>query len=218
MLIRDSSFMLPLRSTPSHPWSPLTDEEWHALEPYLRPTNKHSGRPPRDRRATWDAIFWLAVTNAPWTIIQANRRVTKGNAFSALATTARTGVLSRLLLAVSRHPFADPALASLEYRIAKTFRRAARILPQEDLLLARALGMATALPLDPADLPPPPIPGAPPPPDRIRLVPRIPPHALRGLPPPPPARAARPSPAPRLLIAQAAAQPRRRRGHGEKRC
>ncbi|WP_203074720.1 transposase [Falsiroseomonas ponticola] len=176
--------MLPLHPTPSHPWSPLTDAEWHALEPYLRPTNKRPGRPPRDRRATWDAIFWLAVTNAPWTALQANRGVTAGNAFSALTITARTGVLSRLLLAVSRHPFADPALAALEYRIAKTVRRAARILPPEDLLLARALGMATALPVDPAALPPPPVPGAPPPPDRARLVPRIPPQALRGLPQP----------------------------------
>lgn len=210
--------MLPLHPTPSHPWSPLTDAEWHALEPYLRPTNKRTGRPPRDRRATWDAIFWLAVTNAPWTALQANRGITKGNAFSALAITARTGVLSRLLLAVSRHPFADPALASLEYRIATAFRRAARILPPEDLLLARTLGMATALPLDPADLPPPPSAHAPLPPDRIRLVPRIPAQALRGLPPPPrPARVPRRPPAPLLPIARAAAQPRRR-GHHEKRC
>ncbi|SFK29148.1 transposase [Falsiroseomonas stagni] len=210
--------MLPLHPTPSHPWSPLTDEEWHFLEPYLRPTNKRTGRPPRDRRATWDAIFWLAVTNAPWTALQANRRVTKGNAHSALATTARTGVLSRLLLAVSRHPFADPALASLEYRIATTFRRASRIVPAEDLLLARTLGMATALPLDPADLPPPPKPGAPLPPDRIRLVLRIPAQALRGLPAPPPARVPRRPQAPLLPIAHATAQPRRRRGQHEKRC
>jgi hypothetical protein len=184
--------MLPLHPTPSHPWSPLTDEEWHALEPYLRPTNKRTGRPARDRRATWDAIFWVAVTNASWQAIPPERRTAPGGAFSALAVTARTGVLSRLLLAVSRHPFADPALASLEYRIAATFRRAARILPPEDLLLARTLGMATALPVDPADLPPP---------DGALAIPA---HALRGLPPPAPPRpqrrapGTRPQPAPCL--------------------
>ncbi|NGM23554.1 transposase [Roseomonas stagni] len=49
--------MLPLRPTPSHPWSPLTDAERHVLEPYLLPQKPKTGRPPRNRRAIWDAIF-----------------------------------------------------------------------------------------------------------------------------------------------------------------
>lgn len=214
MSTTSQTLMLPLHPTPSHPWSPLTDEEWHALEPYLRPTNKRTGRPPRNRRATWDAIFWVAVTNASWQAIPPEFQTTGGGAFSALAVTIRNGVLSRLLLAVSRHPFADPALAPLEYRIATAFRRAARQLPPEDLLIARNLGMATALPFDPALLPPPESPDAPPSPDKVRITPRIARRALRGLPPPRLPKSPSPGLAPRpvlLPIAQAQAAPRRAR-------
>jgi transposase len=199
--------MLPLRSTPSHPWSPLTDGEWHALEPYLLPQKAKKGRPPRDRRRTWDAIFWIACSDKPW-IALPSELGRPDTTHSALIYVARNGVLSQLLVAVSRHPLANPALESLEYRIACAFRRAARQLPPEELLLARNLGMATALPFDAAALPAQGGPEAPLTPDRVRLTPRIPRRALRGLPPlrlpkgpprpHPRAPGTRPQPAPRL--------------------
>lgn len=210
--------MLPLRPTPSHPWSPLTDAERHVLEPYLLPQKPKTGRPPRNRRAIWDAIFWVACSDRPWIALPAELG-RPDTAHSALIYVARNGVLARLLIAASRHPLSDPAMECLEYRIACAFRRAARQLMPEDLVMARTLGMATALPFQPDAIPPPDTPEAPPTPDGTRLVPRIPRRALRGLPPPrlpkrPSARLL--APVPLLPIARGPAI-RRRCGLGAKR-
>ncbi|MEU4090603.1 IS5 family transposase [Streptomyces aureus] len=43
----------------------LTDEQWKRLEPLLPPVSK-LGRPPRNRRQIFDAIWWRARTGSPW--------------------------------------------------------------------------------------------------------------------------------------------------------
>ncbi|MBU8543892.1 MULTISPECIES: transposase [Roseomonadaceae] len=172
----------PLRPTAPHAWVAMTDAEWAALSHYL-PTGR--GRPPRDRRKVWDAIFWVACGTDPWAALPKDF-CDYGTAHNALMYQARNGTLDRLLLAVSRHPFSDPAMDSMEWRIVRAFRRAARQLPPYSLFMARGLGLQSALPFDPALLPevPPHEPGMPLPPLGYEAMPRIPRRTLRGLPPP----------------------------------
>jgi len=192
--------MLRLHQTPPHPWSPLTDAEWAILEPYVRPQKPKTGRPARDRRATWDAIFWVACSDKPWVALppELGRPDTT---HSALIYAARNGILSYMLVQVSRHPLADPAMAPFEYRICAAYRRAARQLTPAMLELARNLGMATALPFHAESLPLPDPQGLPPGPNGVPVTPRIPRRALRGLPPPrlPKRPSARTLPPPVLL-------------------
>ena len=81
-----------------------------------------------------------------------------GNPDSVAATLrrwARAGVLERLLLAVSNHPFStdDPHLRRLAWLICRAFRRMARILPVEAVMQARDLRMWEALPAPPPAIP-----------------------------------------------------------------
>lgn len=172
----------PLRPTTPHPWTPLTDSEWAAMCDYL-PTGR--GRPPKDRRQIWNAIFWVACGTDPWAALPKDV-CDYGTAHSALMYQARKGTMDRLLIAVSRHPFARPDMASLEWRICRAFRRAARQLSPYSLLLARNLGMESALPCPADQLPPVPVqqPGMPEAPFELLRMPRIPRRTLRGLPPP----------------------------------
>lgn len=43
----------------------LTDDEWELIESVFPPRAK-TGRPPADRRAVVDGIFWILRTGAPW--------------------------------------------------------------------------------------------------------------------------------------------------------
>ncbi len=145
--------MFALRPTPPSPWQPLTDSEWAALAPLLRPAAPR-GRPPQNLRATWDAIFWIACSKLPWHHLPQ----TLGRADSAhraLRRATKAGLLDRLLIAVSRHPLATEALLSLEWRVARAWRRAARLMSMASLMLARRLGMASALPAPPDCIPDP---------------------------------------------------------------
>jgi transposase len=140
-----------LRPTKPTPWQPLTDPEWAALAPLLRPGSLR-GRPPKNLRATWDAIFWVACSKLPWHHLPPHLG-RADSAHRALRRAAKTGVLDRLLVAVSRHPLATETLASLEWRVARAFRRASRLMATASLMLARSLGMASALPAAPEYIP-----------------------------------------------------------------
>jgi hypothetical protein len=70
-----------------------------------------------------------------------------------LARLAHSGALDRLLVAASRHPMAFASLKSLEWRIVRAWRRAARILPVTSMALVRRLGMLSAMPAPPWCLP-----------------------------------------------------------------
>ncbi|MGG5886072.1 transposase [Falsiroseomonas sp. HC035] len=120
----------------------MTDAEWTALAPLLAATR---GRPPADRRRTLDAIFWVACSRGPWRDLppELGRADT---AHRTLRRYARSGLLDRLLRAA-------PRLATLEWRIARAWRRACRLMSMASLLLARDLGLVAALPCSEADLP-----------------------------------------------------------------
>jgi transposase len=135
----------PRRLTQPHAWEPLTDAEWAALAPFLLAGR---GRPPADRRRTLDAIFWVACSRHPWRLLPP----TLGKADSAhraLRRLAAAGGMDRLLEAAARKALPR----SLEWRIARAWRRACRLMPVASLVLARNLGLVAALPCSEADLP-----------------------------------------------------------------
>ncbi|WP_237216442.1 transposase [Falsiroseomonas oryziterrae] len=139
----------PLRSTRPTPWRPLSDAEWEALAPLLR---SPTGRPPRDLRATWDGIFWIACSTLPWRALP-ERFGRPDSAHRALRRAAAARLLHRLLVRISPHPLvADGPLQAIGFFIARAFRRAFRIAPG-GLRLAHHLGLATALPAHPRLLP-----------------------------------------------------------------
>lgn len=181
----------PLRATEPHPFAAMTEEEWAAFAPYVA---QRLGRPPKDLRATWDAIFRVAVTGCSWQALRGGE-VTPGRSHAALGRAARNGLLDRLLLAVSRHPFASEAMAGFEWRVVRAVRRMARQVRPETLYLAAGYGLASALPW-PADR----LPGVPehrpgtPPEAWVPRLPPIPLALLRGAPAPlPPPAGKRPA-------------------------
>jgi transposase len=145
-----TSLTYPLRHTPRQAWAPMTDEEWDALAPLVHPNGP--GRPPADARRLWDAIFWVACSRGPWRALP-DALGRADTAHRALRRHARTGTLDRLLIAASPHPLAGAGLESLSWRILRAFRRVARLLTMAQLLLAKRLGLATALPCAPKHLP-----------------------------------------------------------------
>jgi transposase len=131
----------------------MTDAEWAAFAPLIRPAH-NLGRPPADRRRTWDAIFWIACSRLPWRCLP-DALGKADTAHRTLRRAAHEGLLDRLLLAVSRHPLATEGLAGLEWRIARAWRRAVRLMAMGSLLLAKNLGMASALPAATCHIPDP---------------------------------------------------------------
>jgi transposase len=175
----------PTTAPPDMPpsWAPMTDAEWEALAPYV---THRRGRPPRDPRRSWDGIFWIACSDLPWAALPRPLGHYR-TAHSTLMDAGRTGVLDRLLIGVSRHPFADAGLAPLEWRVLRAVRRASRQLRPSTLYLARDLGLVAALYCAPEALPGfgPPGPRAVPPRALgLSRLPYIPRRVLRGLHPP----------------------------------
>jgi transposase len=159
----------------------MTDAEWAALSAYL-PTR---GRPPRDRRRSWDGIFFIALSTLPWARLPPEFGLGE-TAHSMLMHAARTGVLERLLIAAAGHPLAPPEMQGLAARVAGAVRRASRQLPAHVLEMALALGLTEAVPFPPELMPAyrERRPDAPPPACRPLRLPAIRRRALRGLPPP----------------------------------
>jgi len=143
--------MFALRPTKPAPWQPLTDSEWAALLPLIRPATPRRP-PPQNLPATRAGIFWVACSKRPRRELPQHLGHAD-TAHRALRRAAAAGVLDRLLIAVSRHPHATRTLATLEWRVARAWRRAARLMSMASLTLARSLGMASALPAPPDCLP-----------------------------------------------------------------
>jgi transposase len=118
----------------------------------LHPTTR--GRPATDARRTWNGIFWIACSRGPWRDLPAEF----GKPDTAHRTLRRAALAQRLhraLLVVSDHPgYAGHPLKAIEWFIVRAFRRAFRITPIA-IALARRLGLASALPAEPAFLPQP---------------------------------------------------------------
>jgi len=143
---------IPLLIVPPLRHRPLSDAEWEAIRPYL-PSPARGGRP-TDRRRILDAVFWIAASKEPWKSLPAH--LGKPDSVSrALRRWARAGVLDRLLMAVSNHPLAGGCnvLRRLAWFICRAFRRMARVLPIESVMLARDLRMIAALPGPPWTIP-----------------------------------------------------------------
>ncbi|WP_158292398.1 transposase [Paracraurococcus ruber] len=141
--------------TPVRPWAPLSDAEWAALAPLLARASA-AGRPTADPRGRLDAIFRAVTLKHPrggracWHQLP--------EAFGRHDTIARcyrrwahAGLWARLLLAVAR-PDAPPALRGLAYRACCAFRRGHRLMGLWGVLLARRLGLHSALPAPAARL------------------------------------------------------------------
>lgn len=141
---------LPHRRAAPHPWRPMTDAEWAWLEPALN-HRRGAGRPPRDLRATWDAIFWVACSRAAWDRLPAGLG-RHDSAHRALRRAAASGLLGRLLIGVSDYPVLG-GFEALRWRICRAARRVARLLTMAQLLMVERLGLRDALPADPAHLP-----------------------------------------------------------------
>jgi transposase len=159
----------------------MTDHEWACLEPFL---SFRRGRPALDRRRTWDGIFWVACSTQPWSAMPPEFG-NPGTCHSAMLYALHKGVLERLLLLISPHPFGTDALQSLEWRICRTFRRASRQLGPYGNDIAERLGMASAMTVEPENIPAPVTAWPMPPPDRVPRIPRMTHRRLRGLPPHP---------------------------------
>ncbi|WP_165838906.1 transposase [Roseicella frigidaeris] len=154
--------------TPPAPWAPLSDAEWEALAPHLAALGCGLAAPGRagermaDPRGRLDAIF-RAVTlkrsnaegggRAAWSALPA--------AFGRHGTVARSyrrwahrGLWLRLLEAVAQ-PGAPAALRAITHRLCCAVRRGIRLMGLRAILLARRLGLFSALPAPSQYLPDP---------------------------------------------------------------
>ena len=130
------------RLTPPRPWTPLSDDAWLALAPYVLP-RAPQGRRIADLRHRMDAIFHLAATYGdPWRSLPAHfgKPDTVARFFRRLT---HNGLWHRLLAVLAKSAPNHP-LRAIEHLICRATRRAARIggMP---LLLIRKLGLRSAL-------------------------------------------------------------------------
>ncbi|MFC0388298.1 transposase [Muricoccus vinaceus] len=131
------------RLTPPRPWSPLSDDAWLALAPYVLP-RAPQGRRIADLRHRMNAIFHLASTHGdPWKNLppQYGRPETVARFFRRLT---HNGLWHRLLAVLAQSALNHP-LRGIEHLICRATRRAARIGGMPLLLLIRKLGLRSAL-------------------------------------------------------------------------
>ena len=137
--------------TPARAWEPLSEKEWAALAPFIR--RQGPGRPVRDPRARLDACFRAATSGEAWARIEASpfRPDTVHRQFRRWA---HAGLWTRLLRAVARRR-PPTVLRRLAHWICRAYRRALRLLGLAGIVLARRLGLLSALPGPPWMLPDP---------------------------------------------------------------
>jgi transposase len=142
----------------------LSDSEWEHIACYLAALNcglsfepRRRGRPPENVRARLDAIFRAVTLKHPkggranWNQLPAE--------FGKPDTVSKTyrrwlgrGLWQRLLSEVA-DPTCPTVLRDLSYYICCAFRRGWRLLPLPALLLAKQVGLWSALPGPPFCLP-----------------------------------------------------------------
>lgn len=76
----------------------LTDEQWALIEPLIPPP-ADTGRPRRDPRQMWNAIFWVTRTGAPWRDLP-ERYGPWETAYCHFKTWRQQGVFDRVLEAL----------------------------------------------------------------------------------------------------------------------
>jgi transposase len=142
----------PVRITPARRWQPLADAEWEALLPFVIVRDR-PGRPLRDARRRMDALFWTAAAGSAWRA--APPRFGKADTLSRhFRRLTHAGLWERLLRALAR-PDCPPALLAVEHWIVSACRRAARLRGLGLLVLAKRLGLFSALRAPPHLLPKP---------------------------------------------------------------
>ena len=137
--------------TNPRPWQPLSDAELAAIIPFV--TRHGAGRPIFDIRARLDAILWVACHNGPWKDLPPEMGPAD-TASRQFRRWAHAGVWTTLLKAVAS-PNAPPALRRMEHWVCRAYRRALRILSIPGIVLARRLGLYSALNAPPHMLPDP---------------------------------------------------------------
>lgn len=80
----------------------LTDAQWAVSEPHLRPKRRADGRgrPWRDARAVFNAVFWVLRTGAPWHDLP-NRYPPYQTCHRRFQQWRRDGTLTRILTALA---------------------------------------------------------------------------------------------------------------------
>jgi hypothetical protein len=156
--------------TPLRPWEPLSDAEWEALAPFLREhgcggLGEGAGRPMADPRGRMDAIFRAVTLKRPrgegggraaWNDLPAEF----GKADTVSRTYrrwARANLWARLLaeVAVAARRGGPSPLLGLTHWVCCAFRRGIRIMGLRAIVLARRLGLYSALPAPSQCLPDP---------------------------------------------------------------
>ncbi len=133
--------MYPRRYSTPRPWEPLSDDELNALIPFV--VHRGAGRPIFDIRARLDAVFFIVTSPHPWRLLP-EEMGPAGTAGRQFRRWAHAGVWTRLLKAVADRD-CPPALARLEHWICRAYRRALRILKLAGIVLARRLGLCSAV-------------------------------------------------------------------------
>jgi transposase len=142
--------------TPPHPWAPMTDAEWDLLRPHLPgSTGGGPSRPMPDPRARLDAIFRAVTLKRPeeqgggraaWAALP--EHFGKADTIARLFRRwARQGLWAKLLCLVSDKAAAQgsPLLLALRWRVCCAFRRGIRLMGLRTIVLARRLGVFSAL-------------------------------------------------------------------------
>jgi transposase len=133
--------MYPRRYSTPRPWQALTPEELNALIPFV--TRQGAGRPIFDIRARLDAVFWVVTSPHPWRCLPPEMGPAD-TAARQFRRWAHAGIWTRLLKAIAA-PDCPPALKRLEHWICRAYRRALRILKLAGIVLARRLGLCSAV-------------------------------------------------------------------------
>ncbi len=144
--------IVPMRVTPKGiqarlskpvPWRPMTDAEWDDIQFIFAWLHPDRGRPLASPRLALDACFHAACSGKPWRELPP--------VFGKWQTIHRLfvrwthkGAWTQLLKFVASRSNSLPE--SLTYWVCRAFRRAKRILGIPGYVLARRLGMDSALP------------------------------------------------------------------------
>ena len=123
-------------------WRPMTDAEWEEFQFIFAWLHPDRGRPLANPRAALDACFHAACSDRPWRELPP--------VFGKWQTIHRLfvrwthkGAWEQLLKFVANHHDVSPAVT---WWVCKAFRRARRIMGIRGYMLARRLGMDSALP------------------------------------------------------------------------
>jgi transposase len=142
----------PFRATPHgvtarlhkpHPWRPMTDDEWDDVQFIFAWLHPDRGRPLACPRTALDACFHAACSDKPWRELPAvfGKWQTIHRLF--VRWTHKRAWEQLLKFVASRHNKVSPAIV---WWVCKAFRRARRIMGIKGYMLARRLGMDSALP------------------------------------------------------------------------